>query len=47
MLLFRVMKILCEAAETAVHDYETDRDLTDFEAFGEGDLYDEYEYNLR
>lgn len=36
-------QVLREAAEAAAHDYETDPDLTDFEAFGEGDLYDEYE----
>ncbi len=33
-------QVLRESAETAAPDYETDRGLTDFDAFGEGDLYD-------
>ena len=36
-------RVLQEVAETAAHDYETDRDLTDFEAFGDGDLYEGHE----
>ena len=31
--------ILAVAAERAAGDYNNDADLTDFEAFGEGDLY--------
>lgn len=31
-----------EALHLAEEEYRTNRDLTDFEAFGEDDLYDEY-----
>ncbi len=34
--------ILAEAAAAMEAEYRTNRDLTDFEAFGEDDLYDEY-----
>ncbi|MCK5803176.1 MAG: helix-turn-helix domain-containing protein [Lentisphaeria bacterium] len=36
-------RVLQEVAEVAAHDYETDSDLTDFEAFGEGDIHEEQE----
>ena len=36
-------RVLREAAEAAAHDYDTDRDLTGFEAFGKADLYEDYE----
>lgn len=35
--------IMAEAAAQAVEVYSTDPELTNFEAFGEGDLYDEYD----
>lgn len=35
-------RILAEAAREAEEEYHTSKDLTDFEAFGEDDLYDEY-----
>ncbi len=35
--------ILAEAVAQAEEVYRTDPDLTDFEAFGEGDLYDDYD----
>lgn len=35
-------RLLAAAAAEAENVYRTDRDLTDFEAFGEGDLYDDY-----
>lgn len=34
--------ILAAQAALAEEEYRTNRDLTNFEAFGEGDLYDEY-----
>lgn len=34
-------KILEAAADDALLDYQTDKALTDFEAFGDEDLYDE------
>ena len=34
-------KLLAKAAGLARKEYETDTDLTDFEAFGEEDIYDE------
>ena len=33
--------ILAQAAAKAEHEYRTNRELTDFEAFGEDDLYGE------
>ena len=35
-------RILAEQAEQAAEEYRTNPDLTDFEAFGEDDLYDDY-----
>jgi hypothetical protein len=35
-------RILAEQAALAEEEYRTNPDLTDFEAFGEDDLYDEY-----
>ena len=35
-------RILAAQAALAEEEYRTNRNLTDFEAFGEGDLYDEY-----
>ena len=35
-------RILAAIAAEAEEEYRTNRELTDFEAFGEGDLYDEY-----
>ncbi len=35
-------QMLEKAAAKAVETYENDKELTDFEAFGKGDLYDEY-----
>lgn len=35
-------RILATAAEDAADEYRTNPDLTDFEAFGEDDLYDDY-----
>ncbi|WIG59423.1 MAG: hypothetical protein OJF49_002170 [Ktedonobacterales bacterium] len=35
-------RILEEAAEEAAEEYRTNPELTDFEAFGEDDLYDDH-----
>ena len=35
-------RFLAAQAALAKEEYRTNHDLTDFEAFGEGDLYDEY-----
>lgn len=35
-------RILAEQAEQAAEEYHTNHNLTDFEAFGEDDLYDDY-----
>lgn len=35
-------RILAVAAEDAADEYRTNPELTDFEAFGEDDLYDDY-----
>ena len=35
-------RILAAQAALAEEEYRTNRDLTDFEAFSENDLYDEY-----
>lgn len=36
-------RILAAAAAAAEEEYRTNRELTDFEAFGESDLYDHWE----
>lgn len=35
-------RILAAAAEDAAEEYRTNSELTEFEAFGEDDLYDDY-----
>jgi len=36
-------RVLQAGVEAAVQDYETDPDLTDFDAFGSTDLYYDYD----